>query len=229
MTLSGKLNDATVMASSPITRLCEGGALGSQEPIRTAADRTTKRPLLRPQAFLGIDPPTLVAKSGWAYLPAFFCFFAWRFSLRFFWAAFLATFPAPLSFVAMISVYSGRRGYGRGTDCSLRPTYPAVNDCEALPAEPACMLGFMARYQPATGGHDSPPRQTLFSREHVAHGSGRTRVTRLLGHFTVCSDLPSPQLSDDAAYPPREPTAPVSAWPSHRSLRTTHPAVDILS
>lgn len=41
-------------------------------------------------------------KAG--YLPAFFCFFDWRFSFRLFWAAFFATFPAPLSLVAMALV-----------------------------------------------------------------------------------------------------------------------------
>jgi hypothetical protein len=55
MTLSGKLNDATVMASSP-TASVRRGALGPQEANRTAADRTVpKRAIRAPGLLLDIE------------------------------------------------------------------------------------------------------------------------------------------------------------------------------
>ena len=57
--------------------------------------------------------PRAGATSAGCYLPAFFCFFAARFSFRFFWAAFLESFPPPLSLEAMEGVYPARQEYGQ--------------------------------------------------------------------------------------------------------------------
>lgn len=165
-------------------------------------------------------------RSG--YLPAFFCFFAALFSFRFFCAAFFATFPAPLSFEAMSSVYRAPRGFGQGADSVVRLTDTAMLDREPLPAQPVGMLGLMAGHEPSHGRDDSPPRQPLRSRQDVAHCPSGTGKACFFRHVTVCRDLALVQCADHVAYPLlelaaraclRDPTIHFSLTPHHRSRR----------